>query len=271
MVKNIVSRKLLNLALRYVGRHVDKQDDISLLKYDRRFDRLSPVVWRARSISRQESEIETNDWPALEDLCDYSGKTVVDVGANSGVLAGEFAKLAHEVYAFEPHPKNFADLSDQIKIRSIENIKTFQMAISNFSGETQLIEREAHGIHSLGPHNRGRVISRIPVQVETLDNFWRKKGEIGIALLKIDVEGFELEVLEGARNLLLSKSVEAIVFEFSPRIHKMRGIELDAPLTFLKSVGYEIFDKYGKPFDLMPTSYPRVCDLIAVPKKVDTE
>lgn len=221
-----------------------------MLKYDRRFDSLSPVVWRARSISSQKNEIETNDWPALKDLCDYRDKTVVDVGANSGVLASKFAKLAKEVYAFEPHPKNFADLRDQIKIRGITNIKTFQMALSNFSGETHLIERESHGINSLGPHNRGKVISQIPIKVETLDDFWHDKGEMGIGLLKIDVEGFEAEVLEGARNLLKNKTIEAIIFEFSPRIHKMRGIDLDAPLTFLKSVDYEIFDKYGQPFEL---------------------
>lgn len=267
-LRNAIQRKLLNAALRIIKRHMEKQDGISLLLYDRKTDGLAPVVWRARSITQQKNGKapgETNSWPALKSLCDYQGKIVLDVGANSGGVAKRFSEEASEVFALEPHPGNYASLLDQIKIRNLSNIKPFQMAASNFNGESELVERESHGIHSLGPHNRGKVISKIPIQVQKLDDFWLEHITSPVALLKIDVEGFETEVLEGAGDLLRNKRIGAVLFEFSPRIHKIRGIDLDAPVSLLRSFGYEVYNGEGRLFDLDPTEYPKVCDLIAVP------
>lgn len=269
-LKSALNRKLLNTALSVIKRHVEKQDGISLLRYDRHSDELSPLAWRARSITRNDiggASQATNTWPGLQVLSDYRGKIVVDVGANCGAVAKMFAMEADEVYAFEPHPRNFANLLDQIKIRDLRNIQAFQIALSNFNGETELIEREAHGIHSLGPHNRGKIVSKIPIQVRTLDDFWKDKGDAIIGLLKIDVEGFESEVLQGAKNLLREKAIDAIVFEFSPKIHKMRGVDIGAPISFLKSMDYKVFDIDGEPFNISPAEYPSICDLIAVPNR----
>ncbi|NIZ62558.1 hypothetical protein DL239_16420 [Sedimentitalea sp. CY04] len=268
-VADAANRKILNVALKVIRRHMAKQEGITLLKYDRKADALTPVIWRARGISKLakgQALGATNNWPNLKEICDYSGKVVVDVGANCGATARSFANDASTVFAFEPHPGNYANLTDHIRIRKLEKIQTFQMALSSFNGETALIERESHGIHSLGPHNRGKEVSHIPIKVQKLDDFWKEHINEPIGLLKIDVEGFEAEVIEGAADLLGQKMIGAVLFEFSPRIHAIRGMDIDAPITLLREKGYEVHHADGRPFTLKQSEYPRVCDLIALPK-----
>jgi FkbM family methyltransferase len=267
-LKDALRRKILNLALGFVKRHVSRQEGISLYKYDRLTEELSPLVWRARGVTQSGSakDVTTNNWSALDDLIAYDGLVVVDIGANSGQTARKFSEKASTVFAVEPHPGNFTNLQDQIKIRQIRNIRPFQLAISSEPGTASLFERESHGIHSLGVHNRGKVLSELPVEVMTLDGFWGKYVNERIGLLKVDVEGFETEVFEGARDLLEQKKIDAIVFEFSPRIHKMRGLDEDAPLKVLERYGYDVFDEMGKPFEYSGHDAPALCDLVARPR-----
>ncbi len=125
--------------------------------------------------------------------------------------------------------------------------------------------RGSHGIHSLGVHNKGKTLSSSQVQVIKLDDFWKDNISKQIGLLKIDVEGFESDVLEGCSYLLENNKIDAIIFEFSPRIHKLRGIDIDAPIQILKKYSYDLFTTDGKVFIFDKENYPKICDLIAKP------
>ena len=264
-------RSILNIALYIIKHHVKHQDGLALLTYDRRSDNLTHITWKARGVTLQTNNAEkgaakTNNWPNLEELVDYRNKIVLDVGASLGVTAAQFARKASEVHAFEPHPDNFEFLNDQVNIRQINNIYTYKVAISNFTGEANFFGRESHGVHSLGIHNKGRVISQHKVPVQTLDTFCASKLDDRIGLLKIDVEGFEADVLQGATGLLRDKKIDFILFEFSPSIHRLRKIPSDAPIKILSDHDYEVYDLSGKKFTSTDYKKIKVCDLYAIPR-----
>lgn len=266
-----INKKILNLALRVVKRHMARQSGMYLYTYTRGVDRLTPLVgYAARYLTNTEDNklLATNNWTHIDDLIDYSNKIVVDVGAALGATAVPFAKKANVVYAFEPQTENYSFLLDQINIRGLSNIKTYNSAVSNFNGSADFYNRESHGIHSLGVHNKGKVIYSSKVSVIKLDDFWKDHINEQIGLLKIDVEGFELDVLEGASYLLKNNKIDAIIFEFSPKIHKMRGIEIDAPIQILKKYKYDLYTTDGRMFVFDKNNYPKICDLIAKSSKI---
>jgi FkbM family methyltransferase len=262
---NKTKRKIINICLKFIQAHLEKQEDLFVYVYDRRLDSLKPITWSARGITQAAGKSATNDWDNLSTLVNYKNKVVVDVGASLGLTVFEFSDLASEIHAFEPHKENYKHLLDQIKIRKINNVKTYQKAVSDSNGQIDFFSRESHGIHSLGAHNKGKVLDSYKVESITLDSFWESEINTQIGLLKVDVEGFENEVFIGARDLLKQKKIDAILFEFSPKIHKIRGIDIYSPITTLNNFDYDVFYTDGRPFDFND-SLPKICDLIAKPR-----
>ncbi len=263
-----LNKKILNIALFIIKKHINKYRDMHLYTYERKADKLTPIIaYKARDVIRAKNDkpSATNNFEHIDNLIDYSNKLVVDVGAALGATAVPFSKKASVVYAFEPQQDNFLFLLDQIKIRRLKNIKTYNSAVSNFNGTASFYNRESHGIHSLGIHNKGKTLSSSQVNVVKLDDFWKEKINQQIGLLKIDVEGFEADVLEGSTYLLENNKIDAIIFEFSPRIHKLRGIDIDAPIQILKKYNYDLFTTDGELFLFNKDDYPKICDLIAKP------
>ena len=129
-----------------------------------------------------------------------------DVGAN----VGTFAKAASRyglVYGFEPSSAAFA------KIPSHENIRPFNFALSASKG-TATLHGSGDTIASLieQPDPRRPLTVTEQVYVETLDSFCDANGIDRIDLLKIDTEGYELEVLKGAARML--PRIRHVQFEF---------------------------------------------------------
>ncbi len=173
------------------------------------------------------------------------GETAIDIGANIGyvtsIMSVKVGKTGR-VWCFEPNPEVYKELTINIeswKIKGYDNISPQQIALSNYSG---------NGVLNLTPKNRGEVFidtsqkvvniqanskEACVVNIERLDNFLEKeKNNVGV--LKIDVEGHELEVLQGAGNLICKHHVRDIIFE--------EHNSYPSPLTdFLESNGYTIF------------------------------
>ena len=127
-------------------------------------------------------------------------KVSIDVGANKGVYSWMLARCSREVHAFEPNPKLFRILK---RIAS-EKLHVSPMALSNCSGHAML---RVPGNAERGYSNQGSSLSPVKVsgdyreiEVETrrLDDL--EVGDVGF--MKIDVEGFEQAVLEGAAGTM---------------------------------------------------------------------
>lgn len=166
-------------------------------------------------------------------------KVFLDIGANIGIYSLSLFKSARQTFAFEPENETYARLVNNIKVNSITNIKTVKKAVTNkkTSKLTLYINKENMGLSSLKiAYNEGKQI----IQATNLDAFIKEQKITKIGLIKIDVEGSELDVLAGAPNTL-SKLGPPILIELNGLILKPMG---RSPMDI-----YKVLTKYNyRPF-----------------------
>ncbi|WP_287524163.1 FkbM family methyltransferase, partial [Okeania sp. SIO2C2] len=181
------------------------------------------------------------------------GMTVFDIGANIGdysILFSHLVGATGKVYSFEPTSSTFKKLLARLKECQCTNILAFQKAI--FS-ENKLLEfnefpDEYSSWNSIGkpkmedPKNPTQYVPIVKserVEAITLDNFCQEYKVKRIDYLKVDVEGAESYVFQGAANLLKGGSINLIQFEISQKM--LEGINSRAKDTFniLAENGYE--------------------------------
>jgi FkbM family methyltransferase len=169
------------------------------------------------------------------------GDIVVDAGANIGymtLLAATVSGESGTVISFEPHPELFIVLQQNVAMasrsRPIARMLLRNTALGDRTGQADLILPEGFSCDDGLAYIRrdGLPGSRsIPVGMETLDE---AVGARPIAVLKLDVEGHELQALRGAKRALESRRIRHIVFED----HQGRG---SAVVRFLESFGYRVY------------------------------
>lgn len=132
----------------------------------------------------------------------------IDVGANIGTLALAAATLVGEsgkVIAVEAHPGTFNSLQDNVRLNNFKNITTLNCAVGNRTGSAFFT--------NINSDDQNKILMKsekgIKVPMDTLDNLLTNEKKIN--LLKIDVEGYEKFVLEGAGETLLK--TDAVYFE----------------------------------------------------------
>jgi FkbM family methyltransferase len=150
---------------------------------------------------------------------------VFDVGANVGLYTTELLGAVSgvkEVHAFEPHPSTFECLRQNLA--SCEVVKLHQCALGGRAGVMNLYDYEdsmgegtSHASLCEGVFKDiyGVKASPIRVDVDTVDSIMEKFGIDRIDFLKIDVEGFELDVLAGAGKAIREGRISCIQFEFT--------------------------------------------------------
>jgi FkbM family methyltransferase len=153
------------------------------------------------------------------------GMTVFDVGASHGYYTLLFAKTAgpEHVHAFEPEERNFARLRVNLELNGFESVHASRLAVVDSARDLELnvFPPELYGWHTLGtPSMEVDGKPAVPVAQQrvrgvTLDDYSSEYGVERIDLLKVDVEGAELEVLRGAGRLLREGRIACILFEVS--------------------------------------------------------
>jgi FkbM family methyltransferase len=121
---------------------------------------------------------------------------IVDCGAHIGSFSVGWAPFVQQVYAFEPHPENFATLVANIEENDLQNVIPYNMAVSDYDGEAMMNEvlPDNSGTNNIFCTGEGCM----PVPVVRLDNIITGP----VDFLKIDVEGAEVGVLNGATTIL---------------------------------------------------------------------
>jgi FkbM family methyltransferase len=168
-------------------------------------------------------------------------KICIDVGANIGVTSMWMARQCQNVYAFEPAPENVERFHDNMAVNNVANVELIQKAVSRTNGVTQFNLFASHGHHSLDPHHLAEVKEKIDVEIVTLDHFCTERGINEIDVLKIDVEGCEIDVLMGAKDLLRNKSIKMIIFENSPILFEKQNKDKREVIHYLTDSGYDVF------------------------------
>jgi len=151
-----------------------------------------------------------------------NGMVVFDVGANIGEYTAYMLSVAPElkIHCFEPVSETFALLQQRHDRSPNVYLNNFGLSDVEDIGVMRIFG-EAYGINSLYDR-RSSVASQPayshyreqPVHLRTIDNYVAEKNITNIDFLKIDVEGHELKVLQGATKSLESGKISAIQFEY---------------------------------------------------------
>lgn len=157
------------------------------------------------------------------------GNIMIDVGAHIGSLSLIAANKVGEtgkVLAFEPSPKFFAILQKNISLNNLtERIKSYQVALGNSEGTVYLNE-------AVNDDTTNHIAkSGTPVPSNTLDAYTQNLD--AIHLLKIDVEGYEYEVLSGAQSTL--KKTKVVYIEFITNVLAERQVPAESVLQTLNA------------------------------------
>jgi len=175
---------------------------------------------------------------------------IVDVGANIGSVSLPLAKTFQnaQIYSIEPTVYAFKKLKQNInlnlnlkkKIKSFNHFITYKTKKIKFVHSSWKLDNgdKKHGIHK-------GILKKTSNKFISLDGLL-KKNKKRVRLIKIDVDGYELEVLKSAKKTL-QKEKPIIYFELAPYLYKEMGYTLDHLIKFVQKMGYTFYDEDFKP------------------------
>lgn len=157
-----------------------------------------------------------------------SGATVFDVGANLGaytVLFAQWVGPRGRVFAFEPAPDTRSGLVRQVALNGVDmRVEVRPEAVAASSGVRSLHASGLRGDNRLASADAAPDGDCLPVPTTSIDEFC-EGGGIDPDVLKIDVEGAELDVLRGARRTIARRGSSLMLFvELHPRIWGQSGV-----------------------------------------------
>jgi FkbM family methyltransferase len=188
-------------------------------------------------------------------LTEIEHPVVFDVGANVGQSISRFRRQFADpvIHAFEPNPEAFAELS-----RTTGDLP--KLSLNNYGlGSTDEIRELVENTHSdmssflePGPECWGEVKARRPTRISTLDQYGKLKAIERIDILKTDTQGFDLEVLKGAKQLLAGNRIHLVYLELNffklyenlPRFDAIYGFLADNGFSLVTF--YQFFYKHDR-------------------------
>jgi len=177
------------------------------------------------------------------------GDIVYDLGANYGMHTLLMARLVGpegSVFAFEPQPKVFAQMSENIRLNEFEWVTPVCSAVSDRGGQGTFVLSASAATGHLGtPLEAG-----ISIETIALDDFVFRRGNMRPTFIKIDIEGAEAAALTGARRLLKEFHPTLLIELHTPEQDRQVG-------RILNDFGYTaIRAKGGEPVKSLTTGWP---------------
>lgn len=150
-------------------------------------------------------------------LLGLEGTTAIDVGANIGVHTLEMSKAtgtAGRVIAFEPESRSFELLVRNLSLNGVTNVSAENVALGDHPGRARLAEHPWNlGDHQILLESESSSRPVQEVQLATLDDFCLRLGPNTVSMIKIDVQGYEAQVLRGAEATIDSNPDVWILLE----------------------------------------------------------
>ena len=196
-------------------------------------EQLSGGLW-VPSNDAQIEQWREKGHPYMQDTCldkliewcktnDKKFNHIVDIGAWCGTWTLSMQQFTKKIYCYEPNNLHYGCLARNVG--SYENIETYNQALGNEDGFVKLTDESA-------TQNTRVLLEKGQTKISKLDSL----GYNNIDLIKIDVEGFEMEVLKGAEETL--KGVKYIMIELNSNTKKY-GSSNSKIEKHLKSLGFK--------------------------------
>jgi FkbM family methyltransferase len=191
-------------------------------------------IYCYRSFERDESELIAS--VTREDA------VCIDVGANVGyytLLVASLAPRGH-VHSFEPVPRNFHLLSTSVLLNGFDNVVLNCCAVGNKDGHTSFTVSKDSAYSSFLDTQRRASETTITVPVTTLASYCQDRGLPRIDFMKVDVEGAEKLVLEGASGCLGDARLKPkvmLVELYEPMLRRY-STSIDEIVAYLRNAGY---------------------------------
>jgi len=208
----------------------------------------------------------------------HRGDSVIDVGAQLGYVTAHLAELVGTmgcVHSFEPDPNALVQLRSTVSANGHSWVKIFPIALGDVEGDIDFNVSPTLGWSTVvkGTHHKG--LSTIRVPATTIDKL-SAEGQIRrpVSFVKIDVEGFECQVLDGMREMVKGDR-PVVLAEVNPLLLHPLGLSAADLLERLVRYNYRLFrvDEAdgllrGGTVRLTPTAHTAAldfCDVVAVP------
>lgn len=186
------------------------------------------------------------------------GSTVLDVGANVGfytiALGRKLKQLSNhtKLWAFEPVKSNFDRLVDLVSLNELSNVvQPINVALGNQNGDIQLhlADHQNQATTGNAVWLKGGMVSTIvptcSAQIMTLDAFVQNHQIANCDLIKVDIEGAELEFLRGGANFI-NKSRPIIYSEFNQHWAHEFGYSFTDLAAYISSWEYKLYQQVGR-------------------------
>lgn len=189
-------------------------------------------------------------------LSDIQVRTIFDIGAHIGEITAEYRRRfpSAMIYSFEPLPEAFEELRRRFEADNL--VKPVPLAVSSKAGRGKFFVNQVSTASSLLPAldevknlfttpDVTKNVATIEVPITTIDEFCRQGSIDEIEILKIDIQGGELEALEGATEKLEQGAILLIYSEISfLPIYAGQALYYEI-CSFLFDYGYALFDWYN--------------------------
>lgn len=202
------------------------------------------------------------------------GEVILECGGHHGfttIMLAQWLDSASQLISFEPSPKNFQILQKNCQMNQLSNVTLEQKAVGSQVGKVQMFRKSNSAVVPQNSLSLGRFKNALygvqDVEVIDLDSYVQARG-LKPTFLKIDVEGYEAEVLKGAREIL--KTTPKIALEIHTEVLGRHNTSVKELLELINISRYNCWlqrddTEMPVPFDPQETIERRV-HLFAIPK-----